>query len=296
MSNIINRYRSVNFLFSVFFIFITTQFEKAYGQDIFEQPLSLGITVQLPSAILNETRTVNIYMPEGYNSCDSLVYPVVYILDGGLQEDFIHITGIIQYNSQPWVNRTPKSIVVGIENTNRKRDFTFHVSNPDFLKKMGYNTEDKPYYGGSANYIAFLEKELQPFIEAKFKTTNHRTIIGESLAGLLATEILLKYPQLFDNYIIISPSLWWGEEVLLNTEIGSVSSNDRNGISVYIGAPNKKEDSQMFKSAKRLYKLLLCQSYNSAFDYIPQESHSTVIHQAVYNAIDQFNSEEAQEL
>ncbi|MET3022537.1 alpha/beta hydrolase-fold protein, partial [Flavobacterium hydatis] len=42
-----------------------------------------------------------------------------------------------------------------------------------------------------------LEKELQPYIDKKFNTSNHKTVIGESLAGLLATEILLKHRNLF---------------------------------------------------------------------------------------------------
>lgn len=248
-------------------------------------PLTIGITQQFYSNILDETRTINIYLPEDYNANDTITYPVIYIPDGGIEEDFIHITGIVRYNAQPWINRFPKSIVVGIENTNRKRDFTFAVPNLDFLEKVGYKKKDMPYYGGSANYILFLEKEIQPFIEEEYKANHHRTIIGESLAGLLTAEILLKHPNLFDTYMIISPSLWWGDEALLREADSLLKANLKKQVRVCISAPDKKENRQMYNEAKSFYRLLKRNpSISIFFDYLPDELHSTVMHQAVYNA------------
>ena len=248
-------------------------------------PLNIGITNKLPSNILGETRTINIYLPEDYDAKDTMTYPVIYIPDGGMEEDFFHIAGIVRYNTQPWVARFPKSIVVGIENTNRKRDFTFPVNNLDFMDKLGYKNLNMPSYGGSANYIAFLEKELQPFIQNKYKTNGQGTIIGESLAGLLATEILLKHPGLFDTYIIISPSLWWGDESLLKEAESLLKENARQPIRVVVAAPDKQEDVRMYNEAEKLFKILKANNHVTAFfDYLPDELHSTVIHQAVYNA------------
>lgn len=252
------------------------------------KPLVFGVTCRLSSRILNETRTINIYLPEGYNANDTITYPVIYIPDGGVEEDFFHIAGIVRYNTQPWINRFPKSIVVGIENTNRKRDLTFAVSNLDFLEKIGYKKEDMPYYGGSANYIAFLEQELQPYIAKQYKVNKSRTIIGESLAGLLATEILLKYPGLFDTYIIVSPSLWWGNESLLKAADSLSDIMPGKQIKVFIAAPSKRENESMYKEAKMLYKAVRKhQNITAFFDYLPDELHSTVIHRAVYDGFKQ---------
>ncbi|MGK4567455.1 alpha/beta hydrolase [Flavobacterium sp. 3HN19-14] len=249
------------------------------------KPITIGITEQFRSAILGETRTINVYLPEDYNVSDTVKYPVVYIPDGGIEEDFMHITGIVRFNTQPWVNRFPKSIVVGIENTNRKRDFTFEVPNLDFLDKVGFRKEDMPSYGGSANYISFLEKELLPYIKEKYKAGGNRTIIGESLAGLLGAEILLRRPELFDTYIIISPSLWWGDEKLLKDAGKLLTANLKNPVKVCISAPKKTEDRNMYREAKAFYRLLKQNpEIISFFDYLPDELHSTVMHQAVYDA------------
>lgn len=255
------------------------------------KPLVIGLTEKIKSVQLGETRTINIYLPEGYNPKDTLTYPVIYIPDGGFEEDFVHITGIVRYNTQPWIERFPKSIVVGIENTNRKRDFTFAVPNLDFVEKIGFKKSQFPAYGGSANYIGFIEKELQPYLKARYKANAHRTLIGESLAGLLATEILLKHRNLFDHYVIITPSLWWGDGSLLKEAPGLLQSAHGKKVAVYLAAANKDEDKGMYDVAVALNTILQKNSsptFEVHYDYLPDELHSTAIHLAVYNAFRAF--------
>lgn len=277
----------------VFYIFIFLLFVNSSFAQITDngQPIVLGITEKLKSTELNETRTINIYLPEGYDKNNSTRYPVIYILDGGIEEDFIHITGIVRYNTQSWIARFPKSIVVGIENTNRKRDFTFSVPNLDFVEKTGFKKKNFPQYGGADKYIAFLEKELQPYIDKKFNTDNHKTVIGESLAGLLATEILLKHRNLFDSYIIIAPSLWWGDQSLLAEAPNLLKAKDNKPVQVYIVACDKEEDKTMYDVAVSLSETLKQNGGNNTkvyYDYVQNEIHTTIIHQAVYNAFKAF--------
>lgn len=251
------------------------------------QPLSIGFTTTIESRFLHEERTINIYLPPSYREQDTTHYRVIYVPDGGIDEDFLHIAGLVQYAAQPWVGRLRPSIVIGIANTNRQRDFTFAVNNLDFLKKTGYTRADIPVYGGSSNYIAFLEKELMPFVNAHFKTDGHNTIIGESLAGLLVTQILMEHPATLDRFIIISPSLWWGDEQLLKLKL----SGQPGAALVYIAAPRMSEDTMMYREAVELRKKIQATAGTKThvyFDYLPAESHATVIHQAVYNAFKLF--------
>ena len=251
------------------------------------KPIAIGYSVELDSKELKEKRTINIYLPEGYNAEDSALYPVIYIIDGGMEEDFFHITGIVRFNTQPWINRFPRSIVVGIENTNRKRDCTFPVDNLDFVEKMGFKKTQFTSYGGSANYIAFLQNELQPYIGSNYKTNGNKTVIGESLAGLLATEILLKHRSLFDTYIIMSPSLWWGDGSLLAQAPALLKKGNNGKPNVYVGACSKEEDKRMYDDAVALADILKKEGgagMKVFYDYLPNEIHSTMMHQAVYNA------------
>lgn len=250
------------------------------------KPFVLGTIEEINSKILSEKRIVNIYLPEGYNQNDTIKYPVTYLLDGSADEDFIHVVGLFQFNNFSWINRVPKSIVVGVANIDRKRDFTYQTT----------IEEDKKRYltsGKSANFISFIETELQPFIEKKYKTNNSKTIIGQSLGGLLATEILLKKPNLFNKYIIISPSLWWNNGSLLNEESEIYQENFKDKIDIYIGvgkeglAPSEIPHVMEVDANLLSEKLKSTKSKNVkvSFDYLPQEDHATITHTAIFNAM-----------
>lgn len=239
----------------------------------------------LQSNILNENRTINIFLPNNYQANDTVTYPVIYVLDGGMEEDFFHIAGIVRFDTQPWIARFPNSIVVGIEGNTRKRDFTFAVPNIDFLEKEGFQKSSFPTYGGSEKYMGFLKDELLPHISKNYRVNKERTVIGESLAGLFSAEILLKQPDLFDNYIIVSPSLWWGQQELLKNTEKLLEANLRKKVRVYLGVPNREEDIRMYQDAEAFFKVIgKHKKMDVIFDYMPEELHSTVIHQAVYNA------------
>ena len=257
----------------------------SFSQSSATKPFVLGVIDEIQSEQLTEKRVLNIYLPEGYSKNDTLTYPVIYLLDGSADEDFIHVVGLVQFNTFPWINRIPKSIVVGIANIDRRRDFTY----PTTLE------EDKKRYktaGKSEKFIAFLEKELQPYIERNYKTTNSKTIIGQSLGGLLATEILLKKPLLFNKYIIISPSLWWDNASLLKQSSLLLEENFKQKTDIYIGvgkeglAPSDIPHVMEVDANLLVEKIKATKSKNVTvhFDYLPQEDHATVTHQAIFNA------------
>jgi hypothetical protein len=257
---------------------------NAFSQTNSTKPFILGVIEEIESKQLAEKRILNIYLPDGYDKNDTIKYPVIYLLDGSANEDFIHIVGLVQFNSFSWVNRIPKSIVVGIANVDRRRDFTYPTTIADDKKKY-------PTTGKSENFIAFIEKELQPFIESKYKTSASKTIIGESLGGLLVTEILLKKPELFNKYIIVSPSIWWDNGSLLNQKSRVLENNFAQQTDIYIGVGKEGaaigNTHVMEVDAKLLAEKLKAtksKTVNVYFDYLPQEDHGTIMHQAVSNA------------
>lgn len=249
------------------------------------KPFVLGFIDGIQSKTLNEKRILNIYLPEGYQENDTISYPVIYLLDGSADEDFIHIVGLVQYNSFEWVNRIQKSIVVGISTVDRKRDFTFPTT-------IESDKKTYPTTGHSDNFIKFIETELQPYIEKKYKTNKNKTIIGQSLGGLLASEILLQKPTLFNRYIIISPSLWWDNGSLLKQDLKLLGNAFRQPTEIYIGVgkegltptkiPRIMEDDS--KSLFEKIKSAKSKTIKPFFDYLPEENHATIMHQAVLNA------------
>lgn len=264
-------------LFMIIFSFGELKSQKA---DSGSRVFVIGRIEKIYSSKLSETRELNIYLPAGYHPDSAREYPVIYLLDGSADEDFIHVAGIIQYLNFPWIDKLPKSILVGIANVDRKRDFTFPTHNQQDLKAI-------PRSGASALFIEFIEEELQPFIHARYKTSSQKTIIGESLGGLLATEILMKRPGLFDNYIIISPSLWWDNESLLRLGGQLLRKDHLSGVKVYLSIGN--EGKQMVQDAEQLVVLIRKASPNGVklFYYpFPKETHATIFHLSLYKAFE----------
>jgi predicted alpha/beta superfamily hydrolase len=255
--------------------------------QISTKPFTLGVIDSLASKVLGETRMLNIYLPEGFQANDTTKYPVVYLLDGSADEDFIHVVGLYQFNNFFWINRVPKSIVVGIANVDRRRDFTYPTS---IIADKNRNKTS----GHSEAFINFIQQELQPFIQARYKgKSNSNTIIGQSLGGLLATEILLKHPAIFQQYIIISPSIWWDNASLLQLSSPILEANFAQPTSVYIGvgkeglAPTATPHVMEVEANLLVEKLKASKSslLTVHFDYLPQEDHATITHQAVFNAL-----------
>lgn len=251
-----------------------------------DKPFEIGVIDEIQSKQLNEKRVLNIYLPEGYKTNDTTRYDVVYLLDGGAGEDFIHVVGLFQFNQFSWIDRVPKCIVVGISNVDRKRDFSYPT-------KVEADKKRFPTTGGSEKFITFIEKELQPYIEKKYKTTPSKMIIGQSLGGLLATEILLKKPQLFNKYIIISPSIWWDNGSLLNLPSDLLTENFTQKTDIYIGCGKEglapcETPHVMEVDANLLTEKIQdtkSKTVHVTFDYLPEENHATIGHQAVFNAL-----------
>ncbi|MCH8619833.1 alpha/beta hydrolase-fold protein [Undibacterium sp. TS12] len=258
-------------------------------------PLIWGHSQQIHSVSLGEDRIINVVVPEGYNEDTTSKYPVIYLLDGAMDEDFVHMAGAVQFSSFSWVNRLPPSILVGIANTDRKRDMTYKAS-ANFRLPEWLATQRDSYKnaGGSARFMEFIEKELQPFVAKNYRVSGDRTLIGQSLAGLLATEVLLKKPQLFNNYIIMSPSLWWDNESLLRQAQPLLKIRPAQSMKVYLAVG--EEGAEMVSNTRALAAALRQASKQGKnltfhFEYLPQEDHGSILHGAVMKAFRLFHEQ-----
>ena len=275
---------------SIIFFLLFSQNVSGQNSGNKTKPFVLGVIDEIQSVELSEKRILNIYLPDGYNKNDTIKYPVVYLLDGSADEDFIHIVGLYQFNTFPWIDRVPKSIIVGIATVDRRRDFTY----PTTIEKA---KTKYPEAGKSARFISFLEKELQPFIGKNYRANSSKAIIGQSLGGLLATEILFTKPSLFNQYVIVSPSLWWDNGSLLNKPSEILLASLKQKIEVYIGVGKEGLVPGDNPRVMEVDANLLAEKIKSAksknvkifFDYLPQEDHATILHPAVFNALRYLN-------
>ena len=234
------------------------------------QPVILGHEYSLASTILDERRSLFVYLPAGYTADSSHLYPVVYLLDGGPEEDFIHLAGLLQFYAFPWIDHVPACILVGIGNVDRRRDFTYPTHNAE-------DGRDFPTAGGSDRFRDFLRAEAMPFVDSLFPHAPRRVLIGQSLGGLFAAETLLRSPDLFTDYLIVSPSVWWDDGSLLRRVPAGGPS--RPGVFVAVG----REGKVMEAGARALHLTLQRAGWPAGqlgFVHLPERVHGDALHEA----------------
>lgn len=227
-----------------------------------------GDTFTIKSAVMGEVRRINVYAPSVYGQAVEGPVPVLYLLDGGLDEDFLHIAGLVQVLVSDGSMRP--CLLVGIENTQRRRDMTGPTTSDEDRKIA-------PVVGGSATFRRFIGDELMPAIRARYRTTDDAAIVGESLAGLFVLETFFERPEMFRTYIAIDPSLWWNhDELVRRAEQGRQGGKGSSVVTlVTSGEPSMTALNTSFADAMRRHS-------EGGVDFshisLANESHATVFH------------------
>ena len=271
-------------LIITFFYILLFGVQTTFGQN--ETDIIIGSKFVIKSNILDEERTCLISLPDSYNDSSEaeIKYPIIIILDG--YTHFKTASGIVHFMSsnRNRNNLMPQSIIIAIENVDRRRDFTVTK-----IKTKRPNTG-----GGGRNFLDFIEKELVPYIDKNYRTEPSRTLIGHSLGGLLTLNSYMDKNSIFNAYISIDPSIWWNEEMMKNKvdSISSISLNKKLYIATANqGEPNYERNKQRHDT---LYSLMTKKSdepLNVEIGYFEKENHRSVPLIAMYEGLKYINLE-----
>ena len=165
-------------------------------------PALKGDYFPLNSAQAGHLYHIYVRLPEGYASEPGRDYPVVYLLDGDSLFPMLathHLFLTID-------DKIPEAIVVGIsygsfaKPTNRR-----HI---DFMPP-GSAEESR-----IAAFHGFLEKELLPAVERRYRVdASRRILFGQSRAGALILYSAFTEPDLFWAHVASNPSWVPGREM-----------------------------------------------------------------------------------
>jgi len=137
------------------------------------------------SAIIGEDYTIYVHVPPGYDTSKT-AYPLFYLTDG----DWDKAIAIDAFNMLRQDYITQEAVIVGI----------------GYGERPNQRDRDLEPKKGAANFLAFIEKELIPFIAGKYRITNGRTLSGYSYGGLFAAYALFNRPGLFNTVCIGAPA------------------------------------------------------------------------------------------
>jgi hypothetical protein len=237
-------------------------------------PLVIGETFTIDSKVLGEKRRINVYLPPEYAASPDTRLPVLYMPDGGMAEDFLHVAGLIQVSTG---NETMKPVIlVGIENTQRRRDLTGPT-------EVAEDKKIAPRVGGSGAFRAFIRDELMPQVKTRYRTTKDAAIVGESLAGLFVVETFVLEPDLFDTYIAIDPSLWWNGRRLTRDAGAKLRGSPGLRKTLWLASSGKDRDDATQAFADVL-KTDAPAGVRWHHEKMPEEKHATIYHPAALRA------------
>jgi hypothetical protein len=253
-----------------------------------ETPIVLGSRHMLPSTILGEAREINVRLPARYAQAKAdRRYPVLYLLDGGVEQDFPHIAGLAQHGE---ISGTfDEFIVVGIATKKRIWELTFPTGDERYTTYYRANGQPVEFAsgGGSEKFRRFIAQEVIPFVEGKYRAGGRRAFMGESLAAFFVVDTLLREPELFQDYIAISPSLWWNREALGNRAGAMLKGKDYSARRLYLTMAN--EGGTMRRGLDRLVAALRTPAAGalkwSWVDRRRSEHHGSIYHLAALDAL-----------
>jgi predicted alpha/beta superfamily hydrolase len=233
-----------------------------------EKDYCIGEKVTFKSNILNEERTILVYVPATYYMSNAK-YPVLYLLDGGTH--FHHASGIVQFLSSNGL--IPEMIVVGITNVDRNRDFT-----PTQLPQRNSS-------GGAEKFSEFIANELFPFMERNYRVQSYNILMGHSLGGTFATYSLLNHPELFNSYISISPYLMYDYNLMVRETNNKLKPKYPDGTQYFMTVGNEPN---YFEALDQYSKIIKEKSPKGLdFEYIKMldDDHGSGPHLSIYNGL-----------
>ncbi len=230
----------------------------------------------IESRALGESRRINVYMAPVYGEPPNARRPVLYMPDGGIGEDFLHVAGLLQVmigngSIRPF-------LLVGIENTQRRRDLTGPT-------ESARDRKIAPRVGGSAAFRRFVRDEQMPVIGSRYRTTAEKAIMGESLAGLFVVETFFLEPDLFDTYIAFDPSLWWNNNELVNRAESRLRAGENRRHTLYFATSEEKDLLILTNRLAGILRGTAPPNLSWHHEQIPNESHATIYHPAALRAL-----------
>ena len=224
----------------------------------------------ITSAVLGEERTILVRTPAGYEA-NTVKYPVLYMTDGDAHLG--HTSGTIEFLARN--GRISELIVVGITNTDRTRDLT--PTRP--------TGEDNHLAtaGGADKFLKFIETELIPEVEKRYRVQPYRILAGHSLGGLFAIHTMISRPGLFKSYVAVSPSLQWDNQVVVKRADDFFKSRKEFNATLFMSLGNEPGAiSESFKSFKDLLSTITVKGFEWEAQQMEDEDHGSVVLRSHY--------------
>ena len=190
--------------------------QQALGQETAAQaqladpqgePIVVGSVHRIMSSVYGNEQVLTVRLPRGYADNPDKRYPVLFSIDGGPEQDFELLAGIAA--EAEFSTSFEPFILIGVQTEDRYKQLTPAMTRLP-LQRLKENYAERMVPGGATKFREYLAREVVPWATKRYRTD--RKIVGAaSLGGLFVLDTFIEKPELFDDYIALTPSVWWDD-------------------------------------------------------------------------------------
>ncbi len=299
----INKTLQLTLIFTILLILSTTCTQNSKQQNVEDEKnpeVTLFNTEKriLHSEIINDDFEIYISLPYRYAYTDT-TYPVLFNLDAnisfGITDNVVHILSTLN-------KEIPEMIVVGIAYTIKGVEDWAAMRGRDF-KPTSHPEKDKAWQdrlsratgrddivitsGGADKFLAFIRKELIPFIESNYRVSSDRAIAGVSASGLFTLYTLFQHPETFQRYFAGSPSISWDEPYMYKLENDFAVTHKDLPVRLFMCVGSLESESYI-NNMKKIAQLLRSRNYpNLELEAVifENETHGSIYQASISSAL-----------
>ena len=140
--------------------------------------------------------------------------------------------------------------------------------------------------GGAESFMQFLKNGIIPTVEKEYKVdANTRGILGHSFGGLFGFYSYVKHPELFSNYILLAPSIWWNDSEIFQDKTSIISKREVTMFIAMGTAEIKLIKGPMAVLAEEL-KSVKNEKLKMTYKQYENATHNSVLPQGIYDGIE----------
>lgn len=243
---------------------------KAGAQTVSNEPDSLGPlylknidTWFIHSNTIGEDYTLYVLRTAAYDT-SNIRLPVLYMTDG----DWNMTVAMNCFSMLRQDYKTHEPLIVGI----------------GYGKGKNQRFRDLDPQAGGPAFLAFIEKEVMPFIDKKYRTNKEKAIYGYSMGGMFTTYILFNRPDLFDMVFIGAPGNSGRQLMPAANQYFKDHKDLKSKVFIGVGSYEK----EVVKNIDSFVNYLLsckCPGLTIRKDFTPGANHGAALAQVMQNAI-----------
>lgn len=194
------------------------------------EPIITGSAHRIASSVYGETKLITVRLPRGYTDNPDRRYPVVFSVDGGPEQDFELLAGIAA--EAEFSTSFEPFILIGVRTDNRYAQLTppLERMGPKMLTAL---FGDRMQPDGAPKFREFLARDVIPWATSRYRT-DRKVLTAVSLGGLFVVDTLLERPEMFDDYIALTPSVWWDQGRVAEEAAAKLAAHAKSDRRIYI--------------------------------------------------------------